>query len=216
MRGRSLRPALLAASSLVLGAALPARAEAPTTSVVASGDQDSDGFRRLSQRGGRYARLLGSVGFGTGLRFNNPYRLRTELGQGGESVSLTPGYFDLGAAAAFGPPNGIQTGFALHFSTALAGVTQSVLTPSLLAAYRGPSPVLVFARVGTPNLLGPDFNVGGELAAGGGYFLTSGVALTGEVVGDLFFGAGTRDARSVAYPILSGQLGLLIDYEVLP
>jgi hypothetical protein len=211
-----------ASSAVALG---PARAEEPSPTPVAppveatpaaAPEPESEAYRELVQRSGRYARFLGTLGFGTGLRFDNPYRLRTELGHGGESVSLTAGYFDLGAAVAFGAPNGLQNGFALHLSTALAGVGQSVLTPSWLVAYRGPHRAMAFARLGAANILGPDFNVGGELAAGGAYFLTAGIAVTGEAVGDLFLGAGTRQVASAVYPILSGQLGLLVDYELLP
>ncbi len=197
-----------------------AHADEATPAAAAPGapadDQAVAALRPSSERGGRYARLLGSIGFGTGFRFNNPYRLRTELGSGGESVSMTPGYLDLGAAASFGAPSGLQTGVALHLSAALAGVPQSVLTPSVLAIYRGSPHTIAFARVGAPNLLGPDWNLGGELAVGGGYYLTSGLALTGEVVGDLFVGAGTREVRAAVYPILSGQIGLLVDWEILP
>jgi hypothetical protein len=164
----------------------------------------------------RSLRLLGSLAFGTGFRFNNPYRLRTELGSGGESVSMTPGYLDLGAGALFGPPSAGQAGFALHLSTALAGVRQNVLTPSVVGSYRASPTIGLFASAGAPNLLGPDFNVGGELGLGAAYYLTSGIALRGDLYGDLFVGAGTREVRAAVYPIVSGQLGVLVDWEVLP
>jgi hypothetical protein len=37
-----------------------------------------------------------------------------------------------------------------------------------------------------------------------------------EVVGDVFYGTGTREVKTAAYPVLSGQLGFLGTYEVLP
>ncbi len=35
-------------------------------------------------------------------------------------------------------------------------------------------------------------------------------------MGDLYYGAGTPTKGISTYPILSGQLGLLVDYEILP
>jgi hypothetical protein len=43
-----------------------------------------------------------------------------------------------------------------------------------------------------------------------------GVGITGELVGNLFYGAGTREVSSAAYPVLSAQVGLTVAYEVLP
>jgi hypothetical protein len=36
------------------------------------------------------------------------------------------------------------------------------------------------------------------------------------VVGDLFFGAGTPDNKNPVYPILSGQLFAIVEWERLP
>lgn len=172
-------------------------------------------LRRLSGPPGGYYRVLGSFGFGEGLRFNNPYRLQTQLGYDAESVSATASYVDFGIAASFGRPDGIQKGVALHVSWALTGISQQVFTPSYQMLYRK-GRVLGYGRFGTPLLLSPDPNVGFELAGGVGFFVTAGIAISGELVGDLFYGAGTREVRYAVYPILSGQLGVLIDYEVLP
>lgn len=56
--------------------------------------------------------------------FNNPYRLATQLGEDARSVSLTATYADLGLGLAFGPPDGLQHGAAVHASFALAGVSR--------------------------------------------------------------------------------------------
>jgi len=85
-----------------------------------------------------------------------------------------------------------------------------------VAAYRPSPQFLGYGRLGPSIILSPDPTVGGEVAAGLGFFLTSRIALAGELCFDLYYGAGTPTRGITAYPILSGQLGLLVDYEVLP
>jgi hypothetical protein len=79
-----------------------------------------------------------------------------------------------------------------------------------------PGWLLGYGRAGAAILTTPDLNVGGELAGGLGYFLTGRVAIAGEIVGDLFYGAATWEKRFTVYPVLSAQLGLMVDYEILP
>lgn len=163
----------------------------------------------------RYAQLFATVLFGSGLRFNNPYRLATTLGDSAESVSRTARYVDLGLAATLGDPEGFQHGLALRASIAVEGVRQTVLTPSYLV-YRRFTSVALFGRAGVPIVTTPQRTLGLEAAAGGVFFVRGGIGLVGEVVGDLFYGAGTRERATPTYPVLSGQLGLLVAYEVLP
>lgn len=161
--------------------------------------------------------FLGTLFFGEGFRFNNPYRLRTQLGESAKTVSVTSPYIDFGAALAIGSAFGLQHGLALNITAGLAGVGQAALVPAYIAAYRGDSTRwLGFARLGPAILLSPDANVGGELGVGGAAFLTAKVAITAEVVGNLFYGAATRETGFPVYPIVSLQLGLLFDHEVLP
>jgi hypothetical protein len=161
--------------------------------------------------------VMASVFFGDGFRFNNPYRLRTQLGESAKTVSVTAPYVDLGVALAIGSAFGIQHGAALNLSVGLAGVAQSALAPSYIGVYRGDSARWMgFGRIGPAILLSPDANVGLEIGAGGAAFVTAKLAVTAEVVGDLFYGAATRETGFPAYPILSLQLGLLFDHEVLP
>jgi hypothetical protein len=131
-------------------------------------------------------------------------------------MSLTSGYLDLGAAAALGPADGLQHGAAVHLSLGLAGVSQQSIAPSYLLAYRGPGRWLGYGRLGAAVLTAPDLNVGGELAGGLGYFLTGKLAISGELVFDLFYGASTWEARYTVYPVLSAQLGVMVDHEILP
>jgi hypothetical protein len=175
-----------------------------------------DLYRRLSEPRGAYARLLLALSAGRGFRFNNPYRLRSQLGDGAESVSATAPYFDLAMAAAFGPPNGFQHGVAVHFAAALQGVGQQALSASYIVLYRADTPFLGYGRLGTALLTAPDVNVGGELAAGAAYFFTGAIGATAELVGNLFYGAGTYEEQYTVIPVLSLQAGLIFDYEVLP
>ena len=73
-----------------------------------------------------------------------------------------------------------------------------------------------FARAGLPLVLSPKVTWGLEAGVGGAWFFLGGLGVTAEVVGDLFYGAGTRESAVTTYPVLSGQLGLLGTYEVLP
>jgi hypothetical protein len=185
-------------------------------SARASEELDVETLRALTRPPSASIHTIASLAFGDGLRFNNPFRLRTELGSDEQSLSLTRGYVDLGVAVAAGRPDGIQHGAALRLSIALGGVPQQVLTPSYFLAYRGPHRAMAFGRLGPAIILSPDPNVGGELALGGAYFLTAGIGVSAEVIGDLFYGAATPERSYSVIPILSAQFGLVIDYEVLP
>lgn len=216
---------------LILGSASPAGAQAPAAATGDAGARPAieleretkaddarlvEQLRVLGKRVEADARIFGSLELGRGLRFNNPYRLASELGKDAQSVSLTPSYLDLGLAAAIGAPDGLQHGGALHASIALAGVRQLTITPTYLIAYRGPRSFLTYGRLGPSIIVTPDPTVGGEIAAGFAWFLTGKIAIAGELVFDLYYGAGTHDVGIATYPILSGQLGLLIDHELLP
>lgn len=165
---------------------------------------------------GTYYRVLGGVSLGRGVRFNNPYRLQTQLGQTPESLSLTAPYAAFWAAFALGAPDALLHGISLHVSVATEGIAQEVMTPSYLALYQ-PSPRwLLGARAGLPIVIEPDANVGGEVAASALYLLTAGLGLSVELVGSLFFGAATLETSRTTIPIVSLQVGAAIDYEVLP
>lgn len=218
--GLSLVAVLLGASWGRVAAAQPADGEVGASEEArdgeGSGSAELEAYRALARPPGTAARVVSTIAMGRGLRFNNPYRLQTQLGETAESLSLTAGYLDLGAAFAMGPADGIQHGGALRLSLAVGGVPQESLTPSYFVAYRGAPRVLGYGRLGAAILIEPDANVGGEVAAGLGYFLLAGVALSAEIVGNLFYGAATYDAAYTVYPVVSAQLGLLIDHELLP
>jgi hypothetical protein len=167
------------------------------------------------------ARKFGSVGVfatafvGDGLRFNNPYRLASVLGKDARSVSRTATYADLGAALSLGDPAHAANGIALRASVALEGTPQAVLIPSYFLLRRL-SVWGVYGRAGIPIVLSPDTTWGVEAAAGGIWFLRAGIGVATELVGDLFYGAGTREVATPAYPVLSAQAGLWLSWEVMP
>jgi hypothetical protein len=165
---------------------------------------------------GTYVEPFASVGVGRGLRFNNPFRLETQLGDDAESASLTASYLDFGVGTAFGDPSGFRHGAVLHFSIALDGVNQQVLTPSYILLRPLLAELTAYARAGTPIVLEPDLGGGVELGVGAVWFVTAGAGLTAELVGDLFFGAATWERDPSVIPIASLQLGAWFEYEVLP
>ena len=139
----------------------------------------------------------------------------SSLGGDAESVSRTAAYGDVGLGLAFGRAEGLQHAGALRTTFAVEGIRQVMMTPSYLL-WRRWGALAAYGRVGLPIVLNPNPNVGAELAAGGVFFVRGGIGLVGELVGDMFYGAGTREVSRPAYPLLGAQLGLQVDLEVLP
>jgi len=164
---------------------------------------------------GKY-RFLAGMGVGRGLRFQNPYRLQTELGRDAESLSLTATYLDLALGALFGSGGPTFHGALVSADFALDGITQEVLTPSYLFFRRLDPRWAVLGRAGVPIVIEPDVNAGFELGGGGVFYLTAGLGVTASLVGSLFFGAATLESSRPAIPVLSMELGVVYDYEVLP
>lgn len=162
-----------------------------------------------------YGQIFVTAMGGTGLRFNNPYRLATPLGSDAESVSRTNAYVDLGLGMTLGNPLGFQHGIALRNTVGVEGVGQVVMTPSYFL-WRRKSALAAFGRAGVPLVLTPDVTMGFEGAVGGAFFFLGGIGVVAEMVGDIFYGTGTRDVKTATYPVLSGQFGFIGTYEVLP
>ena len=201
-----------AAGSLVYWAQLPAaRAEPPAEPL------GYERYRTPLPDGGAYWHTFGSLALGKGLRFNNPYRLATPLGKTPESVSSTATYYDLGLGAVRGPPEGLAHGAVLHLSIAAEGIPQEVLSLSYIGLTRlGDGRTMLFGRAGIPVVLQPDLGGGLEAAFGGAFMISAGIGVQGELVGSLYYGAGTLDRSVSTIPVLSAELGLFVDYEVLP
>jgi hypothetical protein len=104
----------------------------------------------------------------------------------------------------------------LHLSVALQGIPQEVLSFSYLLQRRFLPELLVYGRAGLPLIIEPDLNAGLECAAGATWLLRAGLGLNAELVGSLFYGAATIEQSVSTIPLLSLQLGIAFDYEVLP
>jgi hypothetical protein len=165
---------------------------------------------------GTYVHGFSELMVGRGLRFNNPFRLSEVLGDDAESLSLTATYLDLGAGMLFGPPDALQHGGVISLSIALEGVAQEVLSLSYATGLRLDEAWSLRARAGVPIVLEPDLNAGAEIGAGATYLFTGGVGVAAELVGSWFYGAAVWDRGATAIPLLSLELGLFLDYEVLP
>ncbi len=152
---------------------------------------------------------------GDGLRFNNPYRLSTVLGSDAQSLSRTAAYADLGGALVLGDPTTLAHGLSLRASISVEGVPQAVMTPAYLVFHRWGA-WGVYGRAGPSIVLTPDTTWGIEGGAGGVWFPRAGVGLATELVGDLFYGAGTHDVQVATYPVMSAQAGLWLSWEALP
>jgi hypothetical protein len=207
------RGAVVAALALVFASGHAAAQEKKAN------EQKSDDlelYRRLSAPRSGYARLFVATAVGRGLRFNNPFRLETQLGSDAESVSLTPTYWDAALGVAFGDADGFQHGATTHLAVAVEGVPQQAVSLSYILLYRGDTPFMGYARLGVSLITQPDVNAGPELALGGAWFFTGALGITAELAGDIYYGAGTYDIEITTVPVLSLQLGVMVDYEVLP
>jgi len=164
-----------------------------------------------------YWHAFASLSLGKGLRFNNPYRLATPLGDTPESLSLTAAYYDLGLGMVRGPAHGLAHGAVLHLSIAAQGIPQEVLSVSYTALDRvGNGRWLLLGRAGVPIILGPDVSGGLEAALGAAFMISAGLGVQSELSGSLYYGAATQDRSVTTIPVLAAQLGLFVDYEVLP
>ncbi|MGH7296757.1 MAG: hypothetical protein ACRELB_17590 [Polyangiaceae bacterium] len=201
MGGARMRARVLPLALLVLGFAVHATAAEP--------DHSPAGTK------GGWVDLVATGFVGDGLRFNNPFRLATVLGSQAQSLSRTAAYGDLGLGVLLGDPTFLAHGPVLRTTFAAEGVAQSVITPSYLVMHRW-TEWAVYGRLGAPVVLTPDVTYGFEGGAGGVWFARAGLGAVAEIVGDVFYGAGTREVSTPAYPVLSVQFGVWLSWEALP
>ncbi len=210
-RQSQARLAVLLATGAFFGAPRMARSE------PAQKPLGQERYRTPIAGSSAYFHAFGSLSLGEGIRFNNPYRLSTPLGDTSESLSRTAAYYDIGLGVVRGPLDGLAHGAVLHLSIAAQGIPQEVLSLSYIALDRiGSGRALLYGRAGIPVVLQPDLGGGVEAAFGSAFMLSAGLGVQGELVGSLFYGAGTPDRSVTTIPVLSAQLGLFVDYEVLP
>lgn len=167
-------------------------------------------------RGLCFVHVYGTVMAGRGLRFNNPFRLQTQLGDSAESLSLTAPYSELSFAGLLGDPFGLQQGAHLGFSFAMYGVPQQVLSPGYAALYRLGPRWQLRGRAALPIVLQPDLNLGVDLGVGAAFMVLSGVGIAADSIISFYQGAGTDQRRATLIPVWSLQAGLTADLEVLP
>lgn len=165
---------------------------------------------------GPYVHLLGGAAVGRSLRFNNPFRLEEPLGSSSESVSLAAAYLDVPVGAFLGLPWGGQHGLWVHHASALTGIDQAVIAPSYAYLWRFERGHALYGRVGPSIVMGPSPNVGAEVGGGGVYMLSGLLGLNAELVGSAYYGAATRQVAATLVPLVSLQVGLVLDWEVLP
>lgn len=160
--------------------------------------------------------FFGGLGVGQSFRFNNPYRLSSELGDSAESVSVPAPYFDLRLGGTIRGTGLLSHGLEVDGSFALGGVPQEVVSPSYLVLVHLVPRWSLRGRAGIPIVIEPDANAGFEIAAGGIFWGTAALGITLDFVGSLFFGAATLDTPRTTIPLLSTEVGVVYDYEVLP
>lgn len=156
-----------------------------------------------------------SLSFGRGLRFNNPYRLSTPLGDSAESVSLAATYLDIAAALLAGERD-FRHGAQLGADVALQGIGQFVLTPSYVAQFGLSEALGLSGRVGVPIVVAPDTTLGLEAAVGSSLAMAYGLGAQLELVGSVYFGAATDETSITTIPMLSLQVGIFFEHLVSP
>jgi len=90
------------------------------------------------------------------------------------------------------------------------GFSQFVVGPSY-GLYIPLDSWLIFPKFTVPIAVTPDPSLGFELSVGGAYRFLAGFGLYAEIGASIWIGG----AGSI-HPLASGELGLIIDYEVLP
>ena len=206
------RLGVAAASLLVCSGAAAAERDAALSVPAGSAQTSAD-----AASGGGTTPISGllQLSFGRGVRFNNPYRLDTPLGDTAESVSLAATYLDLGGALLFGPRD-FRQGVSLGGAVALQGIGQLVLTPSYVALFGLDEELAIRGRAGIPIVVAPDSSAGLEAAVGASYAVAYGLGAVAELVGSVYFGAATDERSITTIPMLSLQVGICFDHQVVP
>lgn len=169
----------------------------------------------------------------------NPLRMVYTLGVGGslrlvknlqfQQSRFAPLYIELGVGAVLPGSGMLRHQLGLQVNTNLTSdgpenfgvspVSQWTITPSYTARLAFGDEVvpdfLLGIRGGVPITVSPDFSIGGELSVSGTYMILAGFGVYLEATGSLFFGANSREGNITAHPLLSAELGVAFDLEVL-
>jgi hypothetical protein len=138
-----------------------------------------------------------------------------------DQSALAPFYADLLGGYVFGSSGAYHHGFGLGVQFNLSsdgGYTEPVnplgqwaLSPNYLGLLELGEDFLGLAHVGLPILLSGTKSVGLDLGAGAAYRLLAGFGIYTELSFAAFLGASTT-----LHPLFCWELGLSLDYEVLP
>ena len=219
-RPRALKSVLLAIA--LLGFLLPASALAQAMDEELppgmAGGEDRDYLLATEPEApSAPSRILITAGVGSSVRLIQDL----DFSQGRSA----PLYIDLfGAFVLPGPMEGLRHGIGLGASLNLTGdgpappdslgldgATQIALGPYYMAYLRLGWDFLIGGKLGVPVSLSPGLAPGLELAVSLTWYLTAGLGLYAEVSGSAWLGQA-----STIHPIVSGEAGVAIDYEVLP
>jgi hypothetical protein len=161
-------------------------------------------------------RLMLGAGFGTSIRLVEDDDLEQER--------FAPAFVDAMVGLVLPGRGSFRHGVAVNASINVTGDgrgeigfdggRQIVVSPQYVAhlGIGGVVPDAIFMAKGGPAFaVAPDFSPGIELSGAFAYMLFAGVGLYAELTFGLWFGAD-----SSVHPLVSGELGFHIDYELLP
>ncbi len=166
-------------------------------------------------------RILAGAGVGSSLRLVKNDQFQQQR--------FAPAYLDVYGGIVLPGSGSIRHGFTLGVSVNLSGdgsysfgidpFEQWVITPSYLLQVRlGDAAVpdlSIFGRLGVPVALSPETAFGAELGLGAIYNLFAGFGVYVELTGSAWFGGDSRAGNTTVHPVLSGELGVAFDLEVL-
>lgn len=154
-------------------------------------------------------------------QFGGGFTLRLIQDRNFAQDAFAPAYFDAFGAVILPSSEVWRHGVGLGASFNLVGdggilegvgaFQQFVFTPSYLAYLRFSDDVVAHGKLGVPWAVSPETSLGLQLDLGVTGLLTSSLGAYAEVGLAAFLGA-----ESTIHPTLSAEVGLSIDYEVLP
>ncbi|MCA9603912.1 MAG: hypothetical protein KC417_17895, partial [Myxococcales bacterium] len=187
--------------------------DAPVGADAADGDADGDVSADDAWDDDEPAHVWFSLGAGASLRLAKNRNFAQDV--------FAPSYLDAFGAVVLPGLGFWRHGVGLGVSTnlvadgsVLVGVDafqQAVLTPSYFARIDLGSNFLGTFKAGIPWVIAPSASIGGEVDAGATWLFLAGIGVYAEVGFALFAGGDGS-----VHPTASGELGLVIDYEVLP
>jgi hypothetical protein len=167
----------------------------------------------LAQRAATLPRYLTTVSVGLAMRLSVDDTFDQER--------LAPVFADALAGYVFESETEFAHGFGLGLSLNLSedgGFTepvdvmeQFVVMPTYLLYWNLAPELFAFGHAGVPITVAGGVNAGAEFGAALGYRVLAGVGAYTELAVELFGGANTT-----IHPMVSLELGLFLDYEVLP